>query len=728
MLKWYNRQKISIRIMLGFSSLLLALAITSVIALASFGNSILGVSKYKNISETNNALVNLDERLLFFRMLIMDYIKNPTEESRIQIETTQREVDTAYTAINRKELSNTQNKSLDQVGENIKAFKASLTQMYSNHDELQDLVENKMASLSDAFRQTTDEAEQKFTTNKNKNILILLMHIKEHFALGQLYVEKFLFSNNGQDYSISKEHFTGEMEPLLAQLAANKEPGIQTIASDLTKKTADYRSMLEAISAAMMMKDEIIENRMVPLGIQIKTTMEEIRQPELVKQTKVGSNIEMISRASFFLVLIINSSCILFGLIGSFWLVRNIIKPITRMINQLSAATNQVTAASAQISSASTELSSGATHQAASIEETSASIEEMGAQARHNAESSKSVLEAVKDIANLIEANAKKALEAAQISDQSKISAERGESSINDISSAMNEIRRGSEQITNIISTINDIAQQTKMLAVNAAIEAARAGEHGQGFAVVADQVSKLAETSKSAAKEIEMLIRESVHKAESGALVANKGTDAIREILSRIQEISNLISQITNSSQQSATFIQEVKNQTMGITEAAQQESEGISQVNNAIQQIDHVTRQNSAAAEETSAAAQELHAQASSMSEVVNELNIMITGMDLQGNRQNVHDHETERLSDTSRLVMRAAKIKGKQVVRAVRDNTPRKLPADPAYETPHPRYAAQISPEDIIPMRTDFSDFQDETEFLQHTNLKNRKDVGI
>ena len=152
---------------------------------------------------------------------------------------------------------------------------------------------------------------------------------------------------------------------------------------------------------------------------------------------------------------------------------------------------------------------------------------------------------------------------------------------------------------SDIISVIDGIAFQTNILALNAAVEAARAGEQGRGFAVVASEVRGLAQRSATAAKEIKILINESVEKVASGSKLVEQAGATMDKVVGSVQSANTLVREINSASQEQA---------------------DGIKQVNQAISQMDGVTQQNAALVEEAAAAAHSLEDQAKKLKQLVN------------------------------------------------------------------------------------------------------------
>ena len=307
---------------------------------------------------------------------------------------------------------------------------------------------------------------------------------------------------------------------------------------------------------------------------------------------------------------------------------RSILIPLNRSNTILNTGAHQVSSASEEISSTSHQMSDGAQKQASSIEEVTSAIEEISSQAEMNAGAARFASESVEEVFSVLNDNVQNTGKASMISEESKALVADGEKVIGDIANSMNDIRSGSEKITEIIDTINDIAQQTKMLAVNAAIEAARAGEHGQGFAVVADQVSSLAETSRSAANEVAELIRDSVKSSDDGTLIAQKGLQAMKDILESSDKVADNINKINSSSVEASSCIEHVRDQVSGIFSSSEEQSTGLNEVSNGFSQINHITQENAASSEESASVSIEIRGQSVALLRIVKMLDGIIKG----------------------------------------------------------------------------------------------------
>ena len=257
--------------------------------------------------------------------------------------------------------------------------------------------------------------------------------------------------------------------------------------------------------------------------------------------------------------------------------LRNMQSRLATIVSNVRQGADTMATASAQIAAGNQDLSSRTEQQASSLEETAASMEE---------------------ITSTVKQNADNARQANQLAVSASGVALRGGAVVTQVVQTMGAINTSSKKIVDIIGVIDGIAFQTNLLALNAAVEAARAGEQGRGFAVVAAEVRSLAQRSAAAAKEIKMLIGDSVEKVEEGSRQVADAGKTMEEIVDSDKRVTDIMAE---------------------IQAASQEQTQGIEQINQAIGQMDQVTQQNAALVEEAAAAAQSLQEQASELSQMV-------------------------------------------------------------------------------------------------------------
>lgn len=243
--------------------------------------------------------------------------------------------------------------------------------------------------------------------------------------------------------------------------------------------------------------------------------------------------------------------------------MRQSVSEIIQAIDDNAAA---VKSAVDEINAGTDELATRTEQQAASLTETASSMEEMTTGVRQNAES-----------AGQARAIAEKTLE----------NADRGHESMRSVDDAMQRITESAAQMNTITETIESIAFQTNILALNASVEAARAGEQGRGFAVVAEEVRALASRSSAAAKEIKGLIETSSGRIGEGSEKVQQTDRAITAIVEDVRELGTLVGEISS---------------------ASEEQSSGIEQVNDAVSQMDTMTQQNTNLVQQNTQSLQQL------------------------------------------------------------------------------------------------------------------------
>ncbi len=255
---------------------------------------------------------------------------------------------------------------------------------------------------------------------------------------------------------------------------------------------------------------------------------------------------------------------------------------LSETLRAVADATGAIDTGSREVSASADDLSKRTEQQAAALEETAAALDQITVNVTNSS---------------------KRAEEARRVAMQANESAAQSGRVVANAVDAMQKIESSSNQVSNIIGVIDEIAFQTNLLALNAGVEAARAGDAGKGFAVVAQEVRELAQRSAQAAKEIKELIRNSSVEVQSGVKLVSDTGEALKTIEGYIVTVNQHMDSIATS---------------------AKEQSVGLAEVNTAVNQMDQVTQQNAAMVEETSAAGATLASESGRLRELISQFQL--------------------------------------------------------------------------------------------------------
>ncbi len=539
-----------------------------------------------------------------------------------------------------------QAKLVNQLKEDFTSFQAYAKTMISGYLERDNIFYKQCGPTGKALEESVTNLAREAAAD-NRDLALALMEVKADINSTRLGVARFLVTFDGDEFKMASDAIA-RVQPRLASLYASATGPTRDRLGTLK---ADYDKYVAIGTRVKVMADEIQStrtNKLFPAGDRMTKTNNELIAVLAESGRKTEKTAVSTMQSAMVQTAVITGVAVLIGVAFAFFIARSIITPL-RLVNErlrdiaegegdltqrvdenrgdelgtlgkwfnkfviriqnlmleVSASSKQVAAASTEIAASAEEMAAGLDKQTQQTQQVSAAVEEMSA----------SVVEVAKKSSEAA-ANAASAGQQAtgggevvqQTVDEMKAIAKQ----VAESASNVNSLGKKSEQIGQIIGVINDIADQTNLLALNAAIEAARAGEHGRGFAVVADEVRKLAERTTTATEEVAKSIREIQAETKSAVTCIEAGTQKVTSGVQLATDAGKALETIVTSSQTLGVMVQ-------SIAAAAEEQSAASTQISKSVESINAVTREAAEGAQQSSKAAADLSNQAENLQKLV-------------------------------------------------------------------------------------------------------------
>ncbi|SBT17890.1 Methyl-accepting chemotaxis protein III [Marinomonas gallaica] len=652
------RRKLSI----GFGVLIALLMLIGVIASSGLSSSSADFDQYRQLARSTKAAAAVQTNLLMMRMHVKDYLITSEEKDvsdfHEYLDDTNEELAIAKDALQKA----TWQQVLDSQSTNLTAYAKGFDSVVEKTREFQSALDDNLSVKGPELEQRISKLLQVERDKGDEDAVYRLSMAMRSLLLGRLYVLKFVESDNVSDADRVGQELTLFKQLLDSQLKIEADRAIKNDISEANALLNEYVQGFDELTQASLSRTEIVTEKLDIIGPKIASELDELMLEVESLQDALGPKVEQnnhfITYAIFACVLI----SILIGVATAWLIMRStqsqlggdpafvsgiaksvaegdldidmldlkeepgslyanirlmvaslqakanlaqkiadgdlkvkvtlasdrdvlgqalqvMVERLSYVLSEVQMAGEQIAAGSSQVSIFSQSLAEGATHQKDSLDSIASALEQLSSQTRQNAGS---------------------ASEANRLAGEAQNSVAQGQDQMEEMMQSMNEIKDAGDKISAFIKTIDEIAEQTNLLALNAAIEAARAGEQGRGFAVVADEVRSLASRSTQAAEETSKLIHLSESKTQKGIEIAGNTAKALHSIFDGINQTSTLVATISSASHEQAQAVEEV---TRGVNE------------------VDNVIQTNASASVEGAAAAEQLSGQTRSLSEMMRQ-----------------------------------------------------------------------------------------------------------
>ncbi|MDD1796071.1 methyl-accepting chemotaxis protein [Enterovibrio sp. ZSDZ42] len=648
-----SKLKLAQQLTVSFAAVLVLLLVVSVIGYGGLSEGFKNFTDYRGLARSSNEASEAQATLLSARLSALKFLKT---QDPAQIEKVKNDIERINQVIDSMLSHESDATRINELNES--------KQLMATYGETFALVVKDFASRNTVVSQDLDPNGLKMRQMMTKIIedsaadrevdsLFYAANAQEKLLLGRLFAAKFLISNSDNDLARALTELNAVTAPLdnLKRLLTSTEETAMVDA--FANAHISYISALQQTAEIVHTRNDRISGTLDVIGPQVTTNLSDFKASIRSSQDTLGPEAQSDSEAAVQTVITVSGLAILVGIFLSLFVTRAIRKPIggepsqieeiarniatgdltqsfdskgeatgiyaamgemngnlKEIVVQLSDSVNTLNNASGTLVNVTEETAQNTESQADQLSQTATAMHQLTATVDDIAQNAQKA----SDVANEADRYSQ---EGQSVLDDTRQSIENLVGNIGEVSQVIENLETETKNVGSILDTIRGIAEQTNLLALNAAIEAARAGEQGRGFAVVADEVRSLASRTQQSTEEIQTLITRLQSESKRSVESMRKSATEAEETSSKANKTRDALVSITES-------VSNIRDMNHQIAVAAEEQNGVVTNINQAIEQLNELGKSTASGTEKLSREAQGLTTITTSVNQIVGKFSI--------------------------------------------------------------------------------------------------------